>query len=188
MRNIHLHKNTYLAITNDENYFTYPIDMDIMNCLIPKGYYYSLSGGLYPIHNHTDCPHTLYFKNDIHIKSFCPISVNNIASNYIVQLNPNQYLLAVIKRIPIECNVPETKKKLMPTLAMINLPKGCKIYSTDFIIPAVNSFSTKLPMTLWGYQLDPFINTSDPLIPSNCKIMSDFGLNNLTQNEIQFYS
>ena len=89
-------KITYLVITDNEKYYTHPIDMDIMKCLISKGHYCSLSGGLYPILNHTDCTIPLYFKNDIQIKSFCPISVNNLASNIIIQLNPNQYLLGVI--------------------------------------------------------------------------------------------
>ena len=31
-------RNTYLDITDDENYFTHPIDMDIMKCLICKGH------------------------------------------------------------------------------------------------------------------------------------------------------
>ena len=59
--------------------------MYIMKCLISKGHYCSLSGGLCPIYNHTDCAPALYIKNDIQIKSFYPISLNNIASNCIVQ-------------------------------------------------------------------------------------------------------
>ena len=93
-------KTTYFAINNDKKYFTYPIDIDIMKCLISKGHYCSLSGGLYTIYNQTDCTLALYFKNDIQIKSFFPISVNNIASNFIVQLNPNQYLLGCNKKKP----------------------------------------------------------------------------------------
>ena len=69
---------------------------------------------------------------------------------------------------------------------MINLAKGCTIYSMDLIIPAVNSFSFKFSITLWGYQLDPFINKSDPLIPICFKIMSNFGLNNLIQTKSDF--
>ena len=69
---------------------------------------------------------------------------------------------------------------------MINLPKCCTIYSTDFIILAVNSFSSKLPIILWGYQLYAFINKSDPLIPINFKIMFNFGLNNPTQMKSDF--
>ena len=80
-------KATYLAITNDEKYFTHSIDMDNMKFLISKGHYCSLSGGLYPIYNHADYALALHFKNDIQFKSFCPISVNNIASNLIVQLS-----------------------------------------------------------------------------------------------------
>ena len=49
-------RTTYLAITDNKKDFTHPIDMDIMKCLIPKGDYCSLSGGLYPIYNHTDVP------------------------------------------------------------------------------------------------------------------------------------
>ena len=145
-------KTTYLAITDDEKYFSHLTDMNIMKCLISKGHYCSLSGGLYPIYSHTDCTLALYVKNHIQMKSFCPISVNNIVSNYIIQLNPNQYLLAVIKRIPIEGRHPRSTENniISPPLAMINLPKDCTIYSTDFIIPVVNSFSSELPIMLWG--------------------------------------
>ena len=73
-----------------------------------------------------------------------------------------------------------------PTSNDKNLPEGCTIYSTDFIIPAVNSFSSKLPIRLRGYQLDPFVNNSDPLIPNNFKIMSNSGLNNVTQMKSNF--
>ena len=58
-------QTTYLAKTDDEKYFTHPIGMDIMKCLISKCHYCSLSGGLYPIYNQTDCALTLYFENDI---------------------------------------------------------------------------------------------------------------------------
>ena len=124
------------------------------------------------------CPLPLSLMIDIQIKSFCPISVNNIASNFIKQLNPNQYLLDG----NTENNI------ISPPLAMINLPKSCTLYSTDFIIPSVNSFSSKMSTTSWGYQLDPFINKSDPLIQINFKIMSSFGLKKPNPNEIQLYS
>ena len=39
-------KTSYLAITDDEKFFTHSIDMDIMKCLISKGHYCSLSGGI----------------------------------------------------------------------------------------------------------------------------------------------
>ena len=140
-------KNTYLAITNGEIYFTQPINIDIMKFLTSKGHYCSLSGGLYPIYNHTDCTLALYFKNDIQIKSFCPISVNNIASNFIVQLNPNQYLLAVIKRNPIEHRCPRNPENKYHFTPATNdkSPQRFTIYSTDLFIPAVNSFLPNCP-------------------------------------------
>ena len=146
--------------------------MDIMKCLISKGHYCSLSGGLHPIDNHTDCTIASYFKNNNQIKSSCPISVNNIASNFIVQLNLNQHLLAVIKRSSIECRCPQNTENniVLPLLTKINHSEGCTIYSTDFIIPALSSFSFKLPTTLWGYQLDTFLNKSDPLTLINSKL------------------
>ena len=64
-------KNTYLAITDDEKYFTQPIDLDIMKCLVYKGHYCSQSGGLYPIQNNKDCIFALYFKM-IKLSPFVP--------------------------------------------------------------------------------------------------------------------
>ena len=66
---------------------------------------------------------------------------------------------------------------IIPPLVVITLPESCLIFSGDFIIPAVNSFTPKLPIALWGYQSDPFLNKSDPLF--NFKLISDFKLDNL---------
>ena len=52
------------------------------------------------------------------------------------------------------------------------------IFTPDFIILAVNSFTSELPITLWGYQFDPFMNLSHSLF--NLKLLSYFKLNNKT--------
>ena len=53
--------NPYLGVTDSEQYYTDPIDMDIMKYLISKGHYCSLSGGLYPVQGGNDCALALYF-------------------------------------------------------------------------------------------------------------------------------
>ena len=47
--------NKSLFITDDEQYYTHPVDMDIMKCLVSEGHYCSLSGGLCPVQGSTDC-------------------------------------------------------------------------------------------------------------------------------------
>ena len=137
-----------------------------MKCLVSKGHYYSLSRGIYPLQNHNDYALALYFKNDPNIKSFCSISVHDISGNFILQLNQKQYLL-LIEQSPIYGRSPENteNKIVLPPLAVINLPRSSSIFSTDFM-SAVNSFTSKLPITLWGYQFDPFLNKSGPYLIS----------------------
>ena len=71
-----------------------------------------------------------------------------------------------------------------PPLELITLPEGCSISLADFIIPVINSFTSRLPTALWGYQYDPFLNNSDPLF--NFKLMSAFGLTNLMKMKSNF--
>ena len=78
-------KSPYLAITDDKQYCTGLVDMDIMKCLISKGTI-GLSGGFYPVHRHTHCALSLCFNNDYAIKSYCSITVNAITKNSVTQL------------------------------------------------------------------------------------------------------
>ena len=57
-------------------------------------------------------------------------------------------------------------------LAVVKLPEECSSFTPDFIIQAVNSFIPKMPIILWGYQSDPFLNLSNPAF--SFKLMSDF--------------
>ena len=41
--------NTYSAITNGEQYYTHPADVDVTECIVSKAYYCFISGGLCPV-------------------------------------------------------------------------------------------------------------------------------------------
>ena len=45
----------YLALTDDDQYYTCPVDMDTMKCCIWKGQYCSLLVGLYLVKGSADC-------------------------------------------------------------------------------------------------------------------------------------
>ena len=80
--------NPYLAVTDDEQYYTCPVDMDIMKCLISNGHYCLLSGGLHPVQGSTDCALALYFNNDNAIKSYCSITLNTFTKTQLLSLAP----------------------------------------------------------------------------------------------------
>ena len=65
-------------------------------------------------------------------------------------------------------------KQIALPLALIILPEGCFVFTPDFIIQPVNSFTSKMSIALQGYQFDPLLNLSDPLF--KFKLMSDFKL------------
>ena len=79
---------SYSSITDYEQYYTHPVDMDIMKCLISKGLYCSLSVGLYPVQEYRNCAISLYFNKYNAIKSYYSITVNTITKNSVTQLSP----------------------------------------------------------------------------------------------------
>ena len=94
----------------------------------------------------------------------------------------------VIHSTFIKCRYPSNtdSNPVNVPLALLTRPEGCSLFTVDSMIPAVNSFISKIPLTLWVYQLDPFMNLSDLVF--NFKPMSDFKLSSLikTQNMILF--
>ena len=115
-------RNNYLAITDVEKYFICPIGIDIMKYLLFKDHYCSISEGLYHLQNHKDWTLVLYFKNDVNIKSFCFISVQDITRNFILQWIPNHYLLAMVEQSPYNADVPETQKTRFSLLTSSDKP------------------------------------------------------------------
>ena len=45
------------------------MEIEIMKCLLSKGYFCSLSDRLYPVQDHSGCVLALYFNNDESIKT-----------------------------------------------------------------------------------------------------------------------
>ena len=87
---IHLY-NSYLGITDDRQNYSHAFDMDIIKCLVPKGHYFSQSGGLFPVKEINDHALALYFSDNNATKSHCSITSNNTSKNLIAQLSPNHY-------------------------------------------------------------------------------------------------
>ena len=79
--------NSYLLITHDEQYYTWLIDMDVIQYLLSKGYYCSLWGGLRPGQEHKVSALALYFSNNNAITSHCSITVNNITKTVYIYLH-----------------------------------------------------------------------------------------------------
>ena len=117
--------NPHVAIKGNEQYYTCPMDMHIMKCLVSKGHYSSLSVGLYPVEGHTDCVLALYCNNDKAIQSHCSVTVKTINKNAITQLIPNHYLMSAIQSMSIEHRYPgDTNiKTFNPPLALITIPE-----------------------------------------------------------------
>ena len=59
-----------------------------MKCLVSKGHYSSLSGGLYPVQGHTDYALALYLNNDNAMKTHHPSTLKAITTRSLTQLSP----------------------------------------------------------------------------------------------------
>ena len=57
--------------------------------------------------------------------------------------------MAVIQTSSIECRCPgyTNTKTDCPPLALTTIPEGCSFFTQDFIIPVVNYFTFKMPIT-----------------------------------------
>ena len=102
------------------------------------------------------------------------------------QLYPNHYQISVIQYSSAEHRYPgytDGRTVNLP-LALISILKGYSIFTPYFIIPTINSFTSKMHISLWGYQFHPFRNLSNQLF--NFEIMPDFKLANITKVNSHF--
>ena len=127
-------ENLYLDINNDEQYYTHPIDMDIMKCLISKASYCSLVGGPCSAQGGRDCALVLNFNKDNAIKSYCLITINTITKNSITQLILNHYLMSLCKPSSTEHRYPSytDSKTVNPPLALRMFHILIKLYILSF--------------------------------------------------------
>ena len=119
-----------------------------MKCLLSKGHFCSLSGGIYPVKDNNDCALALDFNIERDIKKCSSVSITNIKKKKIVtEINRNYmyYLMLVVKDSSIEHRCPRHIHEEMSSLplAVITLPGGCSLFTPDFIIPAINTFQPK---------------------------------------------
>ena len=91
--------NPYLAITNDEQHYGWPIELDIMKCLVSKSHFCSLSGDLYPLKCKNYCVLAVY-STSIKISK---LIAQFWSRNSITQLSLHHNLMAVIQNSTIEC-------------------------------------------------------------------------------------
>ena len=75
-------------------------------------------------------------------------------------------------------------KTVTPPLALITIPEGCPTFMPQFIIDALNSLTSKVPIAIWGYQFYPFMNLFYPSF--NLKLISEFKLINLKKTKSDF--
>ena len=89
--------NPHMAMTNDQQYYAHPLEIDIMKYLVSKGHVSYLTGGLYLVNDNNDCTLAFYFDNDGNFKNYCSISATNISTNTVIQISLNYCLMAIIK-------------------------------------------------------------------------------------------
>ena len=103
------------------------------------------------------------------MKKYCSVPVKSISNNTVTWISPNNYVLAVISKISIECRFfgYTDARNITPSLAVITLPEGCLILTPRFVILVVKTFQSKMSILLWDYQFHPFVNLS-----SHCSILN----------------
>ena len=140
--------------------------MDMIKCLVWKGHYCFISGGYIPY-------------KEVHIVLYPYTLTMTMLKNHIIQLSPINYLMSVIQFSSIECRQLGYMDSKTRATTSLNITEGCSIFTLDFIIAAVNTFTSKIPITPWGYQLDLFMKLLYSAF--NFKLMSDFKLTNISK-------
>ena len=64
-------ESPYIALRSDSNYFTIPLQDDILTCSISAGHFCNLNTPLYPVSSTTECIYHLLVNNRDKIEEFC---------------------------------------------------------------------------------------------------------------------
>ena len=104
------------------------------------------------------------FNSDNAIRTHYSITGNTITKNSIPQLGHNHYLMSLILYYSIECSCPGyiDIKTIKPTLVLITMTEVCSIFTSDFMISAINAFTSKLPLILCRNKFNPLMYLFQP--------------------------
>ena len=138
-------ESPYIALRSDSNYFTIPLQDDILTCSISAGHFCNLNTPLYPVSSTTECIYHLLVNNRDKIEEFCQISIHKYAYDTAINLQNNIWALAVLEptELHVTCLTYSYQIKVETNFKLIELDYSCQAYNPNIILPSGNQMMDK---------------------------------------------
>ena len=169
------HKYIAIAITQNNQYVTFPKDDEIMKCTVTAGAQCSLSSPLFPIATVKLCEYALFMRNTVLVEELYKISTSPFTTDYALGLDKHFWLVLTLKQITlhIACLTKSYYIRPQSPIAIIYLPEGCDASGETLYLPGSSTISQEIQPSNLG--IDRF---SSILTYKN---VSDFALINKIQ-------
>ena len=176
--------NSYIALRSDSNYFTIPMQDDILTCTISAGHFCNLNTPLYPVRSTTECIYHLLVNDAENIEKFCHISMSDYAHDSAINLQANVWALAVLEptELHVTCLTYSYQIKIKTNFRLVELENSCQAYNPNIILPSGNQLTERqngsiIRQRFFNYDIEY------SAIP-NFFLMRTFNLTQLTKKQI----
>ena len=181
-------ESPYIALRMDSNYFTIPMQDDILTCTILAGHFCNLNTPLYPVSSTTECIYHLLVNNKDKIEEFCRVSIIDYAHDTAINLQDNIWALAVLEptELHVTCLTYSYQIKIETNFRLVELENSCQAYNPNIILPSGNQLTEKQNASLIKQRFFNY-DVEYSAIP-NFFLMRTFNLTRLTPEQIDTLS
>ena len=181
-------ESPYIALRMDSNYFTIPMQDDILTCTISAGHFCNLNTPLYPVSSTTECIYHLLVNNKDKIEEFCRVSIIDYAHDTAINLQDNIWALAVLEptELHVTCLTYSYQIKIETNFRLVELENSCQAYNPNIILPSGNQLTEKQNDSLIKQRFFNY-DVEYSAIP-NFFLMRTFNLTRLTPEQIDTLS
>ena len=168
-------EHKYIAITQNNQYVTFPKEDEMIRCTITAGAQCSLSSPLFPTTTVKQCEYALFIRNTELVEELCKISTSPFTTDNALALDKHFWLVLTLQQITlhIACLTKSYYIRPQSPITIIYLPEGCDASGETLYLPGSSTISQEIQPSSLG--IDRF---SSILTYKN---VSDFALINKIQ-------
>ena len=148
----HKLEHKYIAITQNNQYVTFPKEDEMMKCTITAGAQCSLSAPLFPTATVKLCEYALFIKNKELVEELCKISTSPFTTDNALALDKHYWLVLTIKQITlhIACLTKSYYIRPKSPITIIYLPEGCDASGETLYLPGSSTISQQIQPSSLG--------------------------------------
>ena len=130
-------ESKYLVVSNDQQFFMLPDEMDVMACMMTEGHWCKLHTAMYPVKSVNWCIASLFKNDPQEIETNCRVKVQKQNNNMAFHVDNNLWAISAMatSKLRIRCLTEDTWIDVKPPFHLVQIPNGCEATADNLWIP-----------------------------------------------------